>query len=66
MLKKGQRYYCETARDVDLLMSLLEKEGYKWVTGRAQEVFIKMRQLFIILRYVINLLALIHQHGVLL
>lgn len=33
MLKAEQGYYCKTNRDVDLIMSLFEKEGYCWASG---------------------------------
>lgn len=33
MLEPGQAYYCKTERDVDLIMSLLEKESYRWCSG---------------------------------
>lgn len=33
MLEQGQAYYCATKREVDLVMSLLEKENYKWPGG---------------------------------
>lgn len=33
MFEAGQKYYCKTDKEVDLLMSLLEKENYKWVSG---------------------------------
>ena len=35
MLKRGQKYYCETKEDVDLIMSLLEKKNYTWASGAA-------------------------------
>ena len=33
MIKRQQGYYCKTKHDVDLMMKLLEKEGYKWRSG---------------------------------
>lgn len=34
MLESGQQYYCSTERDVDLLMTLFEKNQYKWCSGK--------------------------------
>ena len=40
MLQANTGYYCETMRDVDLIMSLLEKEGYRWRSGhRPRELY---------------------------